>query len=184
MKLKRNLTITGLLLVLTVVLGISIYAALTDTKEKGPIIFEFGDLSFTVDGEIDENYIFPGKNIVKQTYKITNNSNINTELRIKVSFYIKEQWYEVNDFEDYTEEFDFDEDNNFILNSDGFYYYNNGTDGTLAPEVTSLTLFTILMLDGFVVKNQVESKDFKIKITLHAKQKDNVDWTTLGDVFS
>lgn len=174
MKRYRKLLLSLSLLML-VITGIFVYALLTDKDTKGSIKYQIGDLEYVVEGDILDNYIYPGINLVTESYTLTNNSTIATELRIKLRFYLGDTWYNLEDFLIFIEEDGFDFNNENWTASGGYLYFNE----TLTGE-ENITLFTKLILDGHVVKNQFESKDFKIELTIHAKQKDNVDWESLG----
>lgn len=179
MKNNKRIILTAIMLVFITILGFSIYAALTDTKEKGPVEFEMGNLSYSVTGNIEANYLYPGKNIVTTSYKITNSSTIDTEIRISLRFYFGGSYITPVELADYVEEEGFDFNLTDFTLTDGFYYY----DGIVTPDITEITLFTKIIFDGWIVRNEYESTDFKVELTFHAKQKDNVSWTSLGSKF-
>lgn len=152
-----------------------IYAALTDRDTKGPIKYQVGKFEYVVSGDIMSNYIYPGINLVTENYSITNNSTVDTEIRIKVRFYLKDTWYEIENFYDYVEETGFDFNNSYWTENNGYLYYNETLVG---GEV--INLFTKIILDGHVIKNDYEGKPMQIELIIHAKQKDNVSWESLG----
>lgn len=174
--MKKHVKILfSLSLVILLVSLITIYALLQDSDEKGPIKYELGTLEYVVSGEIKDNYLYPGINLVTENYTIVNNSNIQTEIRIKLRFYLKDVWYEVEDFLDFVEIDGFDFNSTLWTKEADYFYYNDDLVGG-----ENITLFTKLILDGYVVKNNFKSEDFKIELVFHAKQKDNVGWEDLG----
>lgn len=175
MKKHVKLLLSISLLVL-IVAGTFVYAALKDSARKGPIKYQIGKLEYVVNGNIMDNYLYPGKNLVTESYTLKNNSNIETEIKIKLRFYLKDIWYEAEEFKAFTETEGFDfSGENWSLEDDGYLYYSKAL-----VEGETITLFTKLIFDGNVVKNDFEASDFKIELILHAKQKDHVSWEDLG----
>lgn len=151
------------------------YSFLIDTDEKGSLTYELGELKYSVSGSLKANYLYPGTNIVSTDYKLKDHSNIATEVRIKIIFYLDDIEIDINDYivED---SFDFNINSDWQLGLDNYYYYL----GT-AKEVT---LFTQLILDGHVIKSNYANSKLTVKIEINAKQKDHVDWLELASKFT
>lgn len=187
MKRIYNILLAVIMIISLSTLTMKVYSLLTDTKIKGPNLlkYELGDLEYTLVGGLQQNYLYPGKNIVIAPYKLQNSSTINTELRIKLNFYIyneDSEQYEIFIIENYVEEdgYDFNLDEEWIFNNiDGFYYY----DGIVAANQT-IDIFSILILDGHIVRNDFANKQIKLEIVVNTKQKDNVNWEQLEPKFN
>lgn len=178
MKKQIKLLLTLSILLALIAISITVYALLQDSTSKGELEYKLGNLSYIVNGDVEEDYLYPGKNIVTETYEIVNQSNIETEIRIKFSFYLKDTYYDEAEFLSFIEENGFNLDLSNWIEDDGFYYY----DGILNNN-QKVTLFDVLIFDGKVIKNNYKMSDFKIKLTLHAKQKEHVEWEDLGSKF-
>lgn len=175
MKIRNKLILALITLIVVIFSTFLVYAHLTDTKEKDSINFEYGDINYSIVGNLKENYIYPGENIIITPYAIINNSTIETEIRLRIRFYFNEGWKTISDLQEYVEEEGLSLSENWTL-EEGLYYYS----GVVTPEVTEIIFLEKLIFDGKKVKNPFESTDFKIELTLHAKQKDHAEWSDLG----
>lgn len=177
MKRKSILYILqGILLMATA--AVVVFAWLVDTKTTNEIVLTSGKVEYILVGETETGLVVPGQNLIKTNYVITNNSTVDSQLRIQLTIKLDD------------EELAFDNEkifttiglgNDFIQNEDDFYYYNN-VDGVLLPtNKTPIIIIETLILDGVYVQNQYSGKAVKLVITIQAKQADFVDWQTLID---
>lgn len=168
------------------------FAWLTSTG-SGTIEYTVGDVSYTVTGEVAQNTIIvPGQNL-ENSFKITNNSNVATNLRVSISvdvvgWTIGEVGTATNpNTKDHivvsanTTGWELVTENNVM-----YFYYgskNSTNDGAedLAAGVSPTTFpFSEFKLNGYVVGNADSGKTIKITITFYAKQADYVTWAELG----
>ena len=168
------------------------FAWLTSTG-SGTIEYTVGDVSYTVTGEVAQNTIIvPGQNL-ENSFKITNNSNVATNLRVSISVDVKgwtigEVGTATNpNTKDHivvsanTTGWELVTENNVM-----YFYYgskNSTNDGAedLAAGVSPTPFpFSEFKLNGYVVGNADSGKTIKITITFYAKQADYVTWAELG----
>lgn len=176
MKLRFRLILLSLSILMLISSVVLLYALLVDTKTKGPLVYNFGNVNLALTGDIKDNYIYPGENLVTETYVLTNTSTIDINLRIILEFYLDDMITPV-DITAYTEIFDFNVPEIWTLNEDGYYYYT--PNGGILSATGPITLFTNLTLNGTKVKNQFKDKNFKIKLTIQVKQNEFVTWSEL-----
>lgn len=179
MKGKIILFISSLALLVS--LSFFAYAALKEETITDELVYEVGNYKVTITGGFREGYVIPGVNLVETPFVVTNDGNVDVELRIKISFELNNQPF--NDFAlapsdtVNTSANDFNSNNEFTLNGD-YYYLNNELQ-----EGQTINILTILVLDGYKVQSQESGQNFRSLITVHAKQKDHVEWTDLGSKF-
>lgn len=173
MKTKIALIIGTLALIIS--LSFLVYALLETTEQTPNLDYNVGEFKVSVSGEFREGLIIPGVNLVKEEFKIKNESTINIDIRVKIEITLNGSIF--NDFKDINGSNGFD----FRLNelsSDGFYYLDN-----IAPSNSSITLFTKMILDGYKVQSAVSNKEFKVELIIHAKQEKHATWEDLGSKF-
>ncbi len=179
MKKRNLLMLFGLVIVLGFSLIGGIYALLKDKKTQGPVTFSFGELKFSFNGELKQSYLYPGENLVVDEFVLNNESSIDVEIRIVLSFYIDDVLIDINDI---AEVFDLSLQE-WLAGTDldygSYYQYYK----TITPTDEVITLFTDLTLDGMVVKNNYSNKKLKIKLAVYAKQKEHATWEALGQNF-
>ena len=168
------------------------FAWLTSTG-SGTIEYTVGDVSYTVTGEVAQNTIIvPGQNL-ENSFKITNNSNVATNLRVSISVDVKgwtigEVGTATNpNTKDHivvsanTTGWELVTENNVM-----YFYYgsknptNDGAEDLAAGVSPTPFPFSEFKLNGYVVGNADSGKTIKITITFYAKQADYVTWAELG----
>lgn len=180
-KLALVLSTITLMLTLTAIVTL-IYAYYVDTETTEPIEFVVGDVSFLYQGDLKEQLVVPGENLVLTPLALTNQSSILTELRMKI-----EVTSTVTGSLALDDIFIHDLSSDWVLEVDGFYYYRGlDTDQTeigkykILTSTTSIAIISNLELDGYVIRNEHEGETITVKITFQAKQADYVNWATLG----
>lgn len=179
MKSKKIwILIIGLAISVGLITG-GILAWLTDTKTTPQQTFTVGEVTYEwTAGNFVSSPVVPGQNIIATPYKLTNTSNIESELRVAISITYGED-NDATDLVVYTL------DSNWVLETDGFYYYQAGepVDGKypVAPQ-TDVDVITGLMLDGALVGNTFSNVEFTVSMTFHAKQANYVTWAQLGSI--
>ena len=174
------------------------FAWLTSTG-SGTIEYTVGDVSYTVTGEVAQNTIIvPGQNL-ENSFKITNNSNVATNLRVSISVDVA-GWtigevgtQDAPNVTDHivvsanTTGWELVTESLATGNNVMYFYYgkkdDSGANGVedLAAGVSPTTFpFSEFKLNGYVVGNADSGKTIKITITFYAKQADYVTWAELG----
>ncbi|MDD4000563.1 MAG: hypothetical protein PHX62_06700 [Bacilli bacterium] len=183
MKKRRIIILIVLLLAMAGITSAFISAWLTDTDTTGPTTFTVGDVEYTwVPGTLAESPIVPGQDLITGTYSLTNTSNVNSELRVKIyATYTLDGTETAEDALDLFETISLM--TGWTLNeTDGKWYYTVTGDNptTITPSITSINVIDELVLDGAKVGNLYTKATFAFTFEFEAKQKDYVEWEDLG----
>lgn len=184
MKNKKTIIILFLSLIILVALTTATIAAwLTDSKTTPDITFTVGEVKYTWSGSTVSSPVVPGQELISTPYTLTNDSNVATELRVKVevtsstlsgnaqhlcNLGMKSGWV--------------------LEATDGLWYYR-GTDTVfeetsqkykIPTTVSTITVVESLKLDGSKVGNTHKNDTITVMFTFEAKQNDYVTWDQLG----
>lgn len=181
--MKKKLTYAILIVILMITASIAVvFAWFVDTKNTNSITIRSGKVVYQFQGSMASGLVVPGQNLVATTYQITNQSTVNSQLRVKVT--IKLDNVEVQyDAADDRVTVNLGLGTSFTKKADGYYYYN-GTDNDeilLSTYTTPITIVDSIVLNGNEVRSDYSNKQVQIIITIQAKQADFVDWQTLID---
>lgn len=184
--MKKQTTILIVSIIALLVTIIFVYALYIDTKTTPKITYKSGKVVYNLEGSTVEGKVVPGQNLINTPYTLTNNSTVDSQLRIKLLITLDD---EVLSYNDERIETDVLLEPTFIL-VEGYYYYG-GVDGILlSTNTTPITIISQLILDGNFVKNNYgnnpEDKDYSnkninIKFIFEAKQANHVTWQILGE---
>ncbi|MFA5741369.1 MAG: hypothetical protein WC874_00680 [Candidatus Izemoplasmatales bacterium] len=165
-----------------------------------------GDLRYSLSGEfitsnpLDPTVIVPGDELLTSTIGITNNSPIESQLRIKIEYTayhnnegeitgstetygaaVGEPLVAVFAFDDNDTPDNYTDDINFIY-SDNWWYWDN-TDYVYSINSGSQEIITSIFYDGNYTGIDYSSFDVShpvtVSITIEVKQADNVTWSGL-----
>lgn len=172
---KIIILLGALLLVVASGLGLAIRAWLTDEKETGPKEITVGDVKFIWVGDIvNTGVIVPGQELVTTEFKLANQSNVSTQLRVRI---------EVTYGQTSTDGFDLVD---FVFSGTwtkvGDYYYYNDRSGVISPETEEVLFISSIKLNGGKVGNTFANEKFNFKFTFQAKQSDYVNWDDMGSI--
>ncbi len=185
--MKKQATILIVSLITLLITIIFVYALYVDTKTTPKITLKSGKVVYNLEGSTVEGEIVPGQNLISTPYTLTNNSTVDSQLRIKLIITLNE--VELSYTDDRI-------DTDILLEPTftlvGGYYYYGGVDGILSSSnTTPITIISSLILDGNFVKNNYgnnnpeninySNKTVNIKFIFQAKQADRVTWQTLGE---
>ena len=174
MRNKKLLLLIGILLIAVVGFGtLLVRAWLTDTDETGPIELTVGDVRFTLTGSLVESPIVPGQELVKEAFVLKNNSNVDTQIRVKVTVTSEVDGEDTSDLYSITMD--------GWIQVDGYYYYGD-TTGVVTTSTSSISLIDSLSLNGAKVGNTHATKKFTFKFLFEAKQADHVEWDDMGTI--
>lgn len=190
---KRKIGFIALLGFLAVsAISVTTYAWFTQEGTKNDLTFTAGEVKYTISEITDnENPVVPGVAFFSQEISFTNESTIDTEFRMQISYTITTAANE--DGKKLTGTSFTDETKDYILwtkdtsnqstwdYSDGYYYYGSKTKGDASKIAakTNITLFTAndsLMLNGDLVGNDYQGATITITFTFQAKQYDALTW--------
>ena len=186
----------ALIIIFAAATGIT-YAWLTSTG-NATIEYTVGDVSYTVTGNVQGNTtVVPGENLTN-TFTITNNSNVTTNLRVAIS--TTYNGWTIGEVGDANTPNKTDQilvavnesgwesvEENGVL----YFYYGQKADtgeGQTGPEDLGANTnpssfpFSEFRLNGYTVGNEHSGKTVTITITFYAKQADYVTWDELGSV--
>ena len=187
MKKRGLIIIFSLLLLGIITLSVTMIRAwLTDTETTPDVSFTVGDVEFLLQGSFidDSEVIVPGQDLVDTTFTLSNNSNVDTELRFSIG--IK---YDNNI--DGLDLAIIDIDASKWVLEGGYYYYREAgvVDATsevgkyiIGKDTTGIEVLSSIVLDGSKVDNSFTGKIFEIVITFEAKQSQYVTWDILGAI--
>jgi hypothetical protein len=142
-------------------------------------ILPIGDIDYDYSGSfIDENeIIYPGKNLLDQAISVENQSNIDTQLRVKIEYTLIE---ETNSTKVYKDDVDDDLevvfDSAYILNGD--YWYFGDTDFDIITNGNK-GVVSYIAYDGFNSSIEYEGQTINVEILIQIKQSEYVEWTDL-----
>ena len=160
--------------------------------------YEIGDIRFLFSGSLlsttSEEIVVPGQDLItSQSLYLTNQSKIDTNLRIQIHFSYVDQISGEVISEIYTGDIT-NNLNNFLLielgnnwlfdeNDDCFHYFHD--DYFIIPASTdeegfSFDLINSITLDGEKIDNSLSGATFYIQIIFQAKQMQFVNWQTIG----
>ena len=199
---KRSLIIllVAVLVGLVVIGAGTTYAWLTQEAEQD-ITYKVGEINYgiTLEGEVP-NLVVPGQPLTP-TFAITNNSNINTNLRALVS--IKSckdsggtdlNWTIGTSDENHIK-FELgtvQDGKGWVVNTadvnDKYLYFgaadmdNTSTEDTIAAGNNTITnLFNSLTINGLKVGNEAMGATIVLSVKFEVKQADYVTWTKMAD---
>lgn len=157
-----------------------------------------GDLKFTVEGELKggDQKVLPGDDVTPEDgIKIKNESNIDSNLRVKVYFTytdaegtVHKVPFKNNKDDDYISvEF---ASENWALSGDYYYYYTDVVKGDLRiPAVTGAELenndipfISSIQFSGEKITQDFQGTEASVTVELQSKQADYVTWTELGTI--
>jgi len=171
------------LIVLSILMGIALIgligttvAWLTSTG-KEELTFEMGEVKYSIEAsDTTTDKIVPGQNIFSVgTIKLTNSSNVDSQVRIIVS--VKHEGTEMD-----ANLITMEADSNWTL-SDGYWYYK-GTEGVIeaVTNPTDIAFPISVVLNGTAIGNDYANDTFTVTLTFEAKQADHVVWSDMGSI--
>lgn len=181
MKNKRVIINLMIFLLLIVTVGAVVFAWLVDYDNTDSITLKSGKVEYQLTGSAASGLVVPGQNLLENPYKITNQSTVDSQLRVTFLVTITDLSNTVvynGDLSDPRVAITVDLGTDFVKESDNFYYYG-GTTGVLPQNnTTQFTVISSIFLNGEYIHNDYSGYKVKIDITIQAKQL-GYDWQTL-----
>lgn len=188
MRKRLLLPLTSLLLIITslIILGIT-YGWFADIIDFGPGVISVGDLRYSENGAFiaDGTVIYPGLELVDTSIEVTNQSPIESQLRVQVTYtritnpggagLVFEENYIYTDAT--TEHISVVFDSTFVYDTN--YWYLNGTSSTIAANSGLISLISSVMYDGENTNIDYVEQSVAVSVTIEVKQDDNVTWAEL-----
>lgn len=202
MKRRIIIALCSIMLVLcSISVGFTV-AWLTFSTTSNEVTYTVGKVKYKVDLTTAENesnkLIVPGQSIFS-ALKITNESDVDSNLRVRFEITVKDT---SNQDVDWTVGTDLDTNQIILANTvvDGgntseevveltnwitktgeanvlYYQVDESGDEIITPETTSIsTAFSNVYLNGSLVKNAASGYSVKLKVAIEAKQADYVEW--------
>ncbi|MDD3192054.1 MAG: hypothetical protein PHP41_04820, partial [Bacilli bacterium] len=128
----------------------------------------------------DTTKIVPGQNLIATSYTLTNGSNIETELRVKITMTSSYLAGDASSIIDLTM------GTGWVQSGDYWYLQGSpaveasGKYSIPATATTPITVVTSIILDGSLVGNVYSTTTITINFLFEAKQTDYVTWAELG----
>ncbi len=194
----RIIVVSSLLLIMgsLAVLGITYGWIALGTGYTSNVI-NVGDLRYTLSGSFitDDTTIVPNDELVNNAFTINNQSPIDSQLRLKITYTritnaggipIPETDYVFkNDSEDhlavnFTSTFTFSDGDAIPDEHDDDYWYYITPDNVILAASGSIPLLDSLYYDGNETSIDYNQQDIAVKITIEVKQSGNVTWEELA----
>lgn len=184
--------IACLVLCLAVVFGVVSFNAtqawFAAGTEKHQILTA-GDISYSVAGgfvDTTNAYFLPGDELIDEPIVLTNSSNIDTQLRVKIvyknytsSSTAVDVTYNSTDSSSVLEVV---MDNAWQRGNDNYYYYQGSRHVVLTTDTTAIPLISSIKYSGDNTDiNNAGKTDF-VRVVIESKQAHYVTWTELGSV--
>lgn len=143
-----------------------------------------GSLTYEKSGNFitDDQIIYPGMELLDSDFTLTNNSTIDSQLRIKIDYTkvtnpgtIQVETVSYTDAVDehlavvFGTSFSYDND----------YWYYNGLSGVVPAESGLMSLITSISYNGAFAGLDYSGQTVDIAVTIEVKQSDNVTWSEL-----
>jgi hypothetical protein len=166
--------------------------AKTIVVPKGEI--SVGDITYVLDGAFiaDDTLVVPGQELISTPYTLDNNSSIDSQIRMKIS-YLGYVWDGVNVVPEELVYVSSEDDFLFVtvgvgwvVTGDYWYFTDDplilGPDYVLPPETGLFTLLSSVYLNGETTNIDFADETFWVRITVEVKQADNVTWSELVNI--
>ena len=180
---KNNLKKSIIILIFAVLIMVSsTFAWVNYVLNLPPGSASVGEIDYTINGNFiaANDPIYPGKNLVDQGFALNNESTIDTELRLKISYtriidsVVTNGVIYTNDVSDHLI---VDFAISFVYGDDDFWYYQDQT--TFFPEGL-VTIIDTITYDGDYVSNNYSEENITISVLIQVKQAENVTWQDLS----
>jgi len=184
MKTRKKLFKSFIIILVSIILfvtGTLAWTSYSGLVDGGSVIA--GNLEYNIYGELISNdtYLNPHRNLLSEDIIIDNQSSVNTQVRLKIEYTIKnganyEQKIFRNEEADviiveFSTLFSFDP-------VDNYWYYIDKVS-SLSAKSGSMDVISSIYYDGFKVGNDYINAPIEISILLQAKQTDHVTWEDL-----
>lgn len=184
--------IACLVLCLAVVFGVVSFSATQAWFVAGTEKHQYltsGDISYTVSGgfkDFTNLKILPGDELVDTALTITNSSNIDTQLRVKILF-TKYNSSNVSSTEIYdstsnNSALEVVMDSAWVRRSDNYYYYQGDSHVVLTTDTTAIPLISSVKYNGSNTGIYNSGNAVNVSVVIESKQAYYVTWTQLGTV--
>ena len=186
MNKKIILGLSVLLVALFTLIGGASYAWLTSQGDAESNTYTVGKVSYTVTKKETTGYVVPGQSLVSDI-TLTNNSNIDTHLRVVLSVVVKDasnndiSWTIGSDAKTNQILMKDTVTANWTLDDDGKLYYGEKANPTNIADGENVVLsFSGLVLNGALVGNEHSGYKVTVVVKYQAKQADVVKWEDLA----
>ncbi|HKL47292.1 MAG TPA: hypothetical protein VJ878_01370 [Candidatus Izemoplasmatales bacterium] len=168
--------VTMFVLVVTVTYA---WIAYSESIDGGTI--SAGEIDYTYGGEFNDGseIIYPSKNLLSTAITVNNQSSIDTQLRLIVTYTLiddastTQKIYKDDGNDDLKVVFD----STFVV--DGDYWYYQALDHSIET-MGVLSLISSIYYDGNDSSNEYASQNVDINLLIQVKQADNVSWSELA----
>lgn len=207
MKKKGKLVAIFLTFLLTAIaFATASYAWIIRSHNSGNIIFVTGEVKYELAGELkEEDLKIPKQELVENKFELTNNSTIETELRIEIKYQFStdgtidaSKWIlfdgdSVNETNNNTslvigvlssnEDFVWNYDTVDTGEDPNYYWYLSYKESeTIPAETLDIPVMENLYINGNASGNENATKHLIVHITFQAKQQKYVKWDELGAI--
>ncbi|QWC00382.1 hypothetical protein KHQ88_02085 [Mycoplasmatota bacterium] len=181
--MKNLKIIKGLIIILlSITISVStVYAWINFSVDLPSGNLSVGEIDFTTNGSfIDLSTTFyPGRELIDQAIIVTNESTIDNQIRVMISYtrveddIVYENYFYKGEL---SEHIVVNFNSNFVYGDDNYWYY---PDKTSPLNLQTLPILDSLYYDGDLVSNQYANIPIHINIVIQMKQSDYVSWSEL-----
>jgi len=142
-------------------------------------VLPVGDIDYQYSGEfIDENIvIYPGLNLLETPISVDNQSDIGTQLRVKISYTLIEETVSTKVFRDDLSDDLAVEFSSVFINVEDYWYYQSTTFDIDSQGV--IDILSSITYDGEKASIEYQNQPVSIHIQIQVKQTDHVEWADL-----
>ena len=204
MKKKGKLIAIFLTFLLTAIaFATASYAWIIRSHNSGNIIFVTGEVKYELVGELkEEDLKIPKQELVEKKFELTNNSTIETELRIEIKYQFStdgtidaSNWIlfdgdSVNETNNnaslvigvLSSNTDFVWNYDTVDTANYYWYLSYKGSETIPAETLDIPVMENLYINGNASGNENATKHLIVHITFQAKQQKYVGWDELGAI--
>jgi hypothetical protein len=179
--IKKRLIKSFILLIVALALTIGVsYAWISYSEREDAGIVSVGDITYQINGGFisETEIIYPSKDLVTPNIIISNQSTIETQIRLKITYTLIDDTSTSNKIykNDATDDLSVVFGSAYVLDGDYWYYQNTSY---MIDVGANVPVINAMYYDGQTSSNEYANENINIEIILQVKQADNVSWLDL-----
>lgn len=178
---KKRLIKSLILLIVAFSLTIGVtYAWISYSEREDAGIVSVGDITYQINGGFisETEIIYPSKDLVTPNIIISNQSTIETQIRLKINYTLIDDTSTSNKIykNDANDDLSVVFGSSYVLDGDYWYYQSTSY---MIDAGANVPVINAMYYDGQTSSNEYANENINIEIILQVKQADNVSWLDL-----